>query len=132
MRSIASKNESWAAATPHPASSTHRIGSRYFHGARPVLADTTSSPVAPITPRHAPVATGLNESGPSSAAVPMVPISVVATATAATPQNVEPRVRPGSPAVNALLETARPQQASIVGPPQVSGRQASHPPRSNY
>ena len=114
VRAVASKNESWLATTPNPPSATQRAGSRYRHGACPRLVDTNSSPAAPITPRHAPVATGLTESGPNSAAVPMVPISEVARATAPTPQNVEPRARSGSRPINAHLEPPGPQQASIV------------------
>ena len=114
VRAVASKNESWLATTPNPPSATQRAGSRYRHGACPRLVDTNSSPAAPITPRHAPVAIGLTESGPNSATVPMVPISEVAKATAPTPHNVEFRARSGSRPINAHLEPPGPQQASIV------------------
>ena len=144
VRAVASKNESWLATTPNPPSATQRAGSRYRHGACPRLVDTNSSPAAPITPRHDPVATGLTESGPNSAAVPMVPISEVARATAPTPQNVEPRARSGSWPINAHLEPPGPQQASIVltalgiRPDRAFGRadtltprMSQNPPRQN-
>ena len=108
VRAIASKNNSWLAATPDPPSTTQRTGSRYRHGACPRTVDTTSSPAAPITPRHAPVANGLTESGPSSAAVPMVPISDAARTTAPIPQAVDPRAPSGSRLAIAPLKTAGP------------------------
>ena len=108
VRAIASKNKSWLAATPDPPSTTQRTGNRYRHGACPRSVDTTSSPVAPITPRHAPIANGLTVSGPSSAAVPTVPISDAARTTAPTPQAVDPRAPSGSWLVIAPLEPAGP------------------------